>query len=111
MKKIINEKRSMIAATIAAIFASICCLGPFILITLGIGTAWVSTLMAFHAIRPYALAIAIACMVLAFWQLYIKPYRTGITPSTKLKKSRLVFWLATLILLGLLAFPWYMGYL
>lgn len=35
---------SLAAAAVAAILASACCLGPLVLLTLGLGGAWVSNL-------------------------------------------------------------------
>lgn len=37
---------SMIAAVIATIGASLCCIGPLVLLALGIGGTWISSLTA-----------------------------------------------------------------
>jgi mercuric ion transport protein len=36
-------KGSMVAGALAAIGASMCCVGPLVLLTLGIGGAWIAT--------------------------------------------------------------------
>jgi mercuric ion transport protein len=38
----LNVKGSLVAGALAAIGASVCCVGPLVLLTLGIGGAWAS---------------------------------------------------------------------
>lgn len=40
-------------ALMAAIGASVCCVAPLVLLSLGIGGAWVSTLTAMEPVRPF----------------------------------------------------------
>ena len=42
------EKASLIGGALAAIVASVCCLGPLVLVTVGISGAWISNLVAFE---------------------------------------------------------------
>ncbi|MBS0307555.1 MAG: mercury transporter MerT, partial [Proteobacteria bacterium] len=37
----LNAKRSLVVGVLAAIGASVCCVGPLVLLLLGIGGAWV----------------------------------------------------------------------
>lgn len=46
----IKVKSSMVAAALAAVGASACCAGPLILLSLGIGGAWIGNLTA---LEPY----------------------------------------------------------
>lgn len=48
-------KSSLIAGTVAAIGASVCCIGPFVLLAFGIGGTWVSSLTAMAPYRPSSL--------------------------------------------------------
>ena len=34
------QNRSLVAASLAAVGASLCCAGPFVLLMLGVGGAW-----------------------------------------------------------------------
>ena len=45
----LNAKGSLAAGIIAAIGASVCCVGPLLLLALGIGGAWIGNLAALHA--------------------------------------------------------------
>jgi hypothetical protein len=42
-----------IGAVFAAIGASVCCVGPLLLLSLGIGGAWMSTLTSMEVVRPF----------------------------------------------------------
>ena len=100
-----------VGAVIAAIGASACCIGPLVLLSLGIGGAWMSTLTSMEAVRPFFLIATLVFIGLAFRKLYLVPEtcETGEaceSPSVK-RNQRIVFWVGSVFLIGLLAFPWY----
>ena len=111
MKKMFGGKGSLFAAIIAAVAASLCCVGPLVLLALGISGAWVSSLTQLEFLRPIGIIITFIFLVLAFWKLYITPRRCAIDkPCAKpqtLRIQRIVFWAVTVLVLLLLAFPWY----
>jgi len=47
-----NQKQTMIASVLAGIGASLCCVAPLVLLSLGLGGAWVSNLTVFEPVRP-----------------------------------------------------------
>ena len=102
---------SLIGAALAGIAASLCCVGPLVLLLLGISGAWVSTLTSLAPIRPFAVLITLGFLGVAFWQLYLKPVKCE--PGAVCEKprylqiQRIVFWIITIILLLLLTLPWY----
>ena len=106
-----SSRRSLIAAFLAAIGASVCCVGPLVLLALGIGGAWVSTLTAFTPYRWIFVTIALGFLGWAFYRLYIEPRRCKpgdacSIPAT-LRNQRIIFWVVTILLMALIAFPWY----
>ncbi len=106
-----TSNRSLAAAVIAAIGASICCIGPLVLLTLGIGGAWISNLTALEPYRPIFIGVVLVFLGLAFRKLYLVPRQcapddTCAVPST-LRNQRIVFWAVMVILLVLVTFPWY----
>lgn len=111
MKNSKLAKGSLIGAIIAGIAASLCCVAPLVLLALGIGGAWMSTLTHLEFLRPFAIAITLFFLMLVFWKLYITPRRCSVDKpcgkSTGLRVYRIVFWVVTVLLLALLAFPWY----
>jgi len=106
-----TDNRSMIAAVIAAIGASICCVGPLVLLALGIGGTWISNLTALEPYRPIFIGITLVFLFLAFRKLYLVPAACApgdacAVPATR-RNQRLIFWVVTVLLIALLAFPYY----
>jgi len=106
-----TNKGSMIAAVIAAIGASLCCVGPLVLLALGIGGTWISSLAALEPYRPIFIGITLVFLFLAFRKLYLVPRQCApddacAVPST-LRNQRIIFWIVTVLLIALLTFPYY----
>ncbi|VAW95114.1 Mercuric transport protein, MerT [hydrothermal vent metagenome] len=102
---------SIVAASLAAIGASLCCIGPLVLLAMGIGGTWISTLTAFEPYRPIFIGITLIFLFMAFRKLYILPRQCApdgacALPST-LRNQRIIFWIVSAILIALLTFPYY----
>ena len=100
-----------IGAILAAIGASVCCVGPLLLLSLGIGGAWMSTLTSMQAVRPLFIILTLVFIGLGYRKLYLIPENCEVgeacaTPDVK-QKQRLIFWIGSGLILLLLAFPWY----
>jgi mercuric ion transport protein len=106
-----NAKQTLIASVFAGIGASLCCVAPLVLLSLGMGGAWVAALTAFEPWRPIFLGLAGLFIGLSFHKLYlIEPSCEAGKPCADkdvIRKQRFIFWGVTLPLLGLLAFPWF----
>ena len=106
----LNAKGSLAAGIIAAIGASVCCVGPLLLLALGIGGAWIGNLTALEPYRPIFIGLTLLFLGLTYRQLYLvpQPCIAGATcPDPRaLKRQRLIFWLVGVLMLGLLAVPW-----
>jgi len=106
-----ESKGALITAIIAGIVASLCCVGPLVLLLLGIGSAWISTLTVFAPWRPVAIVITLLFLGLAFWQLYLRPRSCALGEAcavpSKLRLQRVIFWIVAIILFLLLTIPWY----
>ena len=106
-----NQKRTLIASVLAGIGASLCCVTPLVLLSLGLGGAWVANLTAFESVRPVFMGLTLLFIGLSFRKLYLT---TQICEPGKpcaddevIHKQRFIFWGVTIPLLGLLAFPWF----
>ncbi len=97
------SKGTLFVGVIAAITASACCLGPLVLLMLGISGSWIGNLTAMEPYRPIFIGITLLFLGLAFRKLYLVPQRCAVdTPCAQpanLRKQRILFWLV--------AFPWY----
>ena len=102
---------SMIAAVLAAIGASLCCIGPLVLLALGIGGAWISYLTALEPYRPLFIGVTLLFLGLAFRKLYLVPQPCApgdacAAPATQ-RNQRIIFWIVAVLLIALLTFPYY----
>ena len=108
-------RRSLWAGIAAAIAASVCCVGPLALLALGVSGAWIAQLTALEPIRPLFIGVTLLFLSLSFYKLYIQPRACAPTKAcaapTALHRQRAVFWLVALLVLALLAFPWYAQFL
>jgi len=105
------SKGTLIAGVIAGITASACCIGPLVLLMLGISGSWISNLTALEPYRPIFIGITLLFLGLAFRKLYLVPQSCAIeSPCARpanLRKQRVLFWLVTAVIALMIAFPWY----
>lgn len=98
---------SFVTATLAAIGASLCCLGPVVLISLGIGGSWMSSLSALEPYRPIFIAITVILLLLAYRKLYVSQSCSTCLNAAALKKQRILFWIIAVVAIALVTFPYY----
>ena len=105
------SKGTLVVGIVAGITASACCLGPLVLLMLGISGSWISNLTAMEPYRPIFIGITLIFLGLAFRKLYLIPQSCAVdTPCAQpanLRKQRIVFWLITAVITAMIAFPWY----
>ena len=100
-----------IGTALAAIGASVCCVGPLLLLSLGIGGAWMSTLTSMESVRPFFILLTLVFIGLGYRKLYVLPESCEagtacVLPEEK-HKQRMIFWIGSALVFLLLAFPWY----
>lgn len=104
------SKGSLIAGIFAAIAASTCCIGPLLLLALGVSGSWIGNLKAFEPVRPLFIGLTLLFLGLAFRKLYLVPQSCAVdAPCAKpaaLSKQRTIFWIVTALVLAVIAFPW-----
>lgn len=104
-----NGKGPLIAGVLAAIGGSVCCIGPLVLLALGIGGTWVGSLTAMEPYRPIFIGLTLLFLGLAWRRLYQMPRacdpKTPCANPRTIRRQRLTFWIISVLLLGLLAVP------
>ncbi len=103
--------RSLLMAGVAAVGASLCCVGPLLLLSLGVGGAWIGGLTALEPYRPIFIGITLLFLWLAFRRLYLVPESCRqealcANPAVR-RNQRILFWVVTVALGLLITFPWY----
>ncbi len=102
-------KLSFMGGVLAAVGASVCCVGPLALLALGIGGAWIGNLSALEPIRPVFIVLTAVFMAMAFRRLYLMPRAceagTPCADPLALRRRRWLFWFTALAVSTLLAVP------
>lgn len=65
MAPAIQGRSALFAGGVAAIVASTCCLGPLVLLMLGVSGAWISNLTALEPYRPLFIGAAVVALFVA----------------------------------------------
>jgi len=107
-----KEKFLAVASALAALLASLCCLGPLLLGGAGLGALLVAT---FAPLRPYFLAVSIALLAGGFYLVYRKPRstkeacgeRTCAPESRARRMAKPLLWIAAFVVAALAFFPSY----
>lgn len=70
-----TRRKSLLAggSVFGAILASSCCILPLVLLSLGIGGAWMSNLTALEPYQPYFLIATLLMLGAGFYSVYRKP--------------------------------------
>ncbi len=106
-----NEKKllgfGLIGAVITGFLASACCIGPLLLVFLGIGSA--GALAALEPYRPFFMAATLLFLGGGFYFTYRKPKMdcedSACCTRGDKKIQKILLWLATLFALLMLFFP------
>jgi len=106
-----DTKPTLWASALAAIGASLCCVAPLVLVSLGLGGAWLATLTRLEPLRPLFVVLTLGLLALAWHRLYrsaaVCAPGQACADVAVLRRQRLIFWWVAVPLLLLLAFPWY----
>jgi mercuric ion transport protein len=112
MRSPLSPKLSLVGGILAGIGASACCLGPLLLLSLGISGAWISHLTALEPLRPIFLLLTVLFLALAFRKLYMVPpnCNTGVVcvVDPTRRAQRLLFWIVTALVGALATSPWFL---
>ena len=109
MTKNKNGHGALFAGGLAAILASTCCLGPLLLVSIGISGAWIGNLTLLEPYRPIFLGLALVAMYFAYRRIYrpvqnCKPGEICATPQVRMT-YKFIFWLVVALILVGLASP------
>ena len=100
----------LLAGTLTAVGASACCVIPLILLTLGIGGSWLSSLSLLEPYRPLFIGANLFFLTFAFYRIYLT--RRACDPGSScpqpnaIKRLRTLFWIVSILAFFLIAVPW-----
>lgn len=102
-----------LGAVLAAFLASLCCMGPVLFVTIGVGAGLARQ---FEPFRPVFTILTVALMAAGFYTVYGRRGAANIDascsaddvcrkPAANRTREKIVLWTATLIAVVLLTFP------
>jgi mercuric ion transport protein len=105
-----NGRGALFAGGLAAILASTCCLGPLVLVALGVSGAWIGNLTVLEPYRPVFIGAALVALFLAGRRIFrpaqaCKRGEVCAIPQVR-TAYKLVFWIVVALVLVALAFPY-----
>jgi len=105
-----NGRGVLLAGGVAAILASTCCLGPLVLVALGLSGAWIGNLTALEPYRPIFIGVALVALFFAWRRIFrraeaCKPGEVCAIPQVR-TTYKLIFWTVAALVLIALAFPY-----
>ena len=105
-----NGRGVLFAGGVAAILASTCCLGPLVLVALGISGAWIGNLTKLEPYRPIFIGAALVALFFAWRHIFrpshaCEPGEVCALPQVR-TTYKLIFWIVTALVLIALAFPY-----
>ncbi len=108
------ETASIAAGAVSAIGASTCCVLPLVLVSVGIGGAWVAQLRELERFYYVFVAIAIGAFGYAFYRLYLRPAPCApdaacAAPQVR-RRQRVAFWTTLVAAKALVLSPFYVPY-
>jgi len=101
---------ALLLGGLAAILASTCCLGPLLLVALGLSGAWIGNLTKLEPYRPFFIAGALIALFFAGRHIFrpaedCKPGEVCAVPRTR-RIYRVLFVTVSVLVLIALVFPY-----
>ena len=111
-EKAANRKgaTALFAGGVAAILASTCCLGPLILVSLGISGAWIGNLTVLEPYRPVFIGVALIALFFAARSIFrpahaCQPGEVCAMPRTR-GVYKFMFWICAALVVVAIAYPY-----
>ncbi len=107
-----KQNWGIIGAITAAVVASLCCIGPLVLVLLGVSGAWIGGLTALEPFRPYLSVLTLGLLGLAFYRVYRNPKEEECAPGSACanpktrKGTKISLWVASVLIVVLLLSPY-----
>lgn len=100
---------ALLAGGLAAILASTCCLGPLVLITIGVSGAWISNLTVLEPYQPIFGGVAVIALLLAWRRIWrpaaaCEPGQVCAIPRVN-RAYKMLFWAVVALVVAALGFP------
>ena len=101
---------ALVVGGLAAILASTCCLGPLVLVALGLSGAWIGNLTLLEPYRPFFIAGALVALFFAGRRIFrpgpvCEPGEVCAVPRTR-RMHKIAFGIVSALVLVALVYPY-----
>jgi mercuric ion transport protein len=101
---------ALFAGGLAAILASTCCLGPLVLVSLGVSGAWIGNLTVLEPYRPLFIGVALIALFFAARNIFrpahaCQPGEVCAIPKTR-RIYQVLFWVCAALVLVAIGYPY-----
>ena len=101
---------ALLVGGVAAILASTCCLGPLVLVALGLSGAWIGNLTLLEPYRPLFIGGALVALFFAGRRIFrpaqaCQPGEVCAVPRTR-RVYKIIFWVVSALVLVALVYPY-----
>lgn len=105
-----NGRAALFVGGLAAILASTCCLGPLVLVLLGVSGAWIGNLTVVEPYRPVFIGAALVALFFAYRRIFrptqaCTPGEVCAIPQVQ-TTYKAVFWVVAALVVLALSFPY-----
>ncbi|WP_445366637.1 mercuric ion transporter MerT [Methylomonas sp. BW4-1] len=104
------SRHFLFVSGLGAVLASLCCLGPLLLLALGFSGAWLANLTVLEPYRPIFIGFSLLALFLAGRRLFrarpcCQPGESCIQPPMR-QRQVVIFWCVAMLILLALVFPY-----
>lgn len=105
-----NRHGALLAGGLAALLASACCLGPLVLVGIGVSGAWIGNLTLLEPYRPLFLAVALVALFFAARRIFrpaadCRPGEVCAVPAVR-RGYKAMFWAVAGLVVVAFGFPY-----
>jgi mercuric ion transport protein len=106
-----NGRGALGIGGLAAVLASICCLGPLVLVAIGISGAWIGNLTVLEPYRPIFIGTALVALFFAYRRIFrpaqaCKPGEVCAVPQVVKTAQKIIFLIVAALTGGAVVFPY-----
>ncbi len=94
------------AAVVTGLLASLCCVGPLVLVAAGIGGAWVSMLTGLDPLRPWLTVLSVGLLGFAHIRQWRARQRAVCDCRAQSLRTVVWLWVGTALVAGALVAPY-----
>ncbi len=105
------ETGALVTGGLAGILASACCVGPLVLVSLGLGGAWVSTLTVLEPYRWIFFGVSLLALIFAGRKIYrpvelCEPGEFCAVPQTR-RAYKITLWVVAVVVIVAFSSPYF----